>query len=58
MRNLWEITEQLLVIIGVGLIGLQVTFLLEFYVLSVVIACMLLLASGVIMLQFYNKKRR
>ena len=58
MRNLWEITEQLLVIIGVGLIGLQVTFLLEFYVLSVVIACILLLASGVIMLQFYNKKRR
>lgn len=58
MRNLWEITEQLLVIIGVGLIGLQVTFLLEFYVLSVIIVCMLLLASGVIMLQFYNKKRR
>ncbi|MEL6404480.1 MAG: hypothetical protein AAFV98_06050 [Chloroflexota bacterium] len=58
MRNLWEVTEQMLILIGVGLIGLQVTFLLEFYLLSGIIACMLLLASGVIMLQFYDKKRR
>lgn len=58
MRALWEITEQMLVLIGIGLVGLQVSFLLEFYLLAGIIACMLLLASGVLMLQFYNKKRR
>ena len=58
MRALWEITEQVLILAGVGLVGIQISFMLEFYFLAGIIASMLILASGVVLLQFYDKKRR
>ena len=58
MRKLWEITEQMLILVGVGLVGIQISFMFEFYLLAGIIASMLILASGVVILQFYVKKRR
>ncbi len=58
MRALWETTEQVLIIMGVGLIAIQISFMLEFYFLAGIIASMLILASAVVLLQFYDKKRR
>lgn len=58
MRALWEITEQMVVLFGVSLIGIQVSFMIEFYLLAAIFAATLLLSSAVLMLQFYNKKQR
>jgi len=58
MRQLWEITEQIIVLVGIGLVAIQISFMLEFYILAGIIASMLILAGGVLMLQFYTKKRR
>ncbi|MGJ3237264.1 MAG: hypothetical protein ACFE0Q_01015 [Anaerolineae bacterium] len=58
MRALWEITEQILILAGIGLIAIQISFMLEFYFLAGIIASMLILSGGVLMLQFYIKKRR
>lgn len=57
MRNLWEVTEQVLILIGIGLVAIQISFMLGFYILAGIIASMLILAGGVLMLQFYVKKR-
>jgi|GEM_PF-6204435 len=58
MRALWEITEQVLILTGIGIVAIQISFMLEFYLLAGIIASMLILAGGVLMLQFYSKKRR
>ena len=58
MRTLWEITEQVLILAGIGLVAIQISFMLEFYILAGIIASMLILAGGVLMLQFYARKRR
>ncbi|MEM9955609.1 MAG: hypothetical protein AAFV93_18665 [Chloroflexota bacterium] len=58
MRALWETTENMLVLMGVGLVGIQLSFMFELYIIAGVMASLVLLASGVLLLQFYDKKRR
>lgn len=57
MRALWEVTEQLMVVIGVSLISIQISLMMEYYLAAVLMVIVLLLASGVVMLQFYTHKR-
>lgn len=58
MREIWEMTEQIVVLAGLALIAIQISFILEFYFLAGLIAALIILAGGVLMIQFYNKKPR